>query len=178
MRVMTIFGAAFVAGAVVIFTLVSLAGATVRITALPLEWRLGAAAACLAVLASIDVLSARKKRYCLLGTRRQTPQRLMYSHPLMTVAAVWGFDTGLAITTFRIAALTWAALILTLLGFASWWSGLAYGLAFVVPLLILLCKATNGARLQKLLGYRTPVQLASATMLIAVGVVLLTPLVA
>lgn len=172
---MTVFTAAFIASAVGIFTVASLAGDVVRLSGLPLAWRLRGAAVCLAMLASVDLLSARKDRYCLLGVRRQTPQRLLYSHPFMTVAAIWGFDTGLAITTFRVAAITWAALALTLFGFASWWSGVAYGVAFALPLSILLSKATDSARLQKLLKRRAFVQIASAATLIVTGAILLIP---
>src|SRR4051794_3691194 len=166
---MTIFGASFIAGAVVIFTVASFAGEATRLASLPFAWRLRVAAVCLLALASIDIVSARKSRYCLLGMRRQTPQRLMYSHPFAPVAAFWGFDTGLAVTTFRVAAITWAALVFALLGFTSWRSGVAYGVAFVAPLSVLLCRDIDGARLQRLLLQRSSLQLASATVLATAG---------
>jgi len=170
---MTIFGASFIAGAVVIFAMASIAGDVTRLATLPVGWRLRGAAVCLLMLASIDVISARKNRYCLLGARRQTPQRLLYSHPIASVAAVWGFDTGLAVTTFRVAAITWAALALAMFGFTSWWSGLAYGVAFVAPVSIALYRKTDGAYLQRLLQRRKPLQFASAIVLLATGVALI-----
>ncbi|MCG8459519.1 MAG: hypothetical protein MI919_24840, partial [Holophagales bacterium] len=42
------------------------------------------------------------------------------------------------VTTFRVAALTWGALLLTALHLAPWWAGLAYGVGFVIPVTKLL----------------------------------------
>ena len=178
LRVMAVFATAFVGGAIVIFALASLAGTGARVTAIPLQWRAFAVAACLLALALVDVLSLRRKSYCLLGMWRQARQSLIRNHRVTAVAAVWGFDTGLAITTFRVAAVTWGALILTLFGFASWWSGIAYGLAFTVPLLAFLLTDRNGERLERLLNRRSIIQAISAVILAAASALFLTPLLA
>ena len=100
---------------------------------------------------------------------RQAKKSLMRTRGATTVAAVWGFDTGLAITTFRVGAVTWGALILTLLGFGSWWNGIAYGISFTLPMMGLLLAQTSAERLQGLLNRRALVQSISAVLLIAAG---------
>lgn len=174
MRVMAAFAVAFVAAATAVFALSALAGAGVRQLAVPLHWRAVAAAVCLFALALLDVISLRRKRYCLLGMARQAKKSLLRKHGVTAVAAAWGADTGLVVTTFRVAALTWGAMILGLLGFASWWSGLAYGLAFTIPLLALLSTKTNGHRLERLLRRRALIQSLSALLLVAAGTLFLS----
>jgi small-conductance mechanosensitive channel len=49
--------------------------------------------------------------------RRQTPQRVFYMFGPVRGALIWGLDTGLMITTYRITATTWATLALVALGF-------------------------------------------------------------
>lgn len=169
-RVMAAFAIAFLSGAVVIFAIAALAGT--RIAAMPLDWRIAAAAVCLLALALVDVVSLRRKTYCLLGMRRQARQTLAHRHRVETVAAVWGFDTGLAVTTFRVGAVTWGALVLTVLGFTSWWSGVVYGVAFTLPLLVFLTTEQSGERLVGLLQRRPVVQTASAILLVTAGVLL------
>lgn len=172
------FGIAFVVGATAIFTIVAGLGLLTGAASLPAPWRLGLAGMGLLILAVIDVLAIGKSTYCPLGWRRQTPRFLMRRHPAVVVAAVWGFDTGLAITTFRVAAVTWGALLLTGLGLAPWWSGLGYGLGFVLPFSALLWLHPVGRSagdtasdpgLESMLAKRAVVQLLSATLLIAGG---------
>lgn len=169
-RVMAAFAIAFLSGAIVIFAVAALAGT--RIAAMPLDWRIAAAAVSLLALALVDVVSLRRKTYCLLGMRRQARQTLAHRHRVETVAVVWGFDTGLAVTTFRVGAVTWGALVLTLLGFTSWWSGVVYGVAFTLPLLVFLTTEQSGERLVGLLQRRPVVQTASAVLLVTAGVLL------
>jgi hypothetical protein len=145
---------------------------------LPLPWRAGIAAASLAALAAADIMAIRKGSYCRLGLRRQTPKTLHRRHDLLTVAAAWGFDTGLAVTTIRVAAATWGALALTALGFSSWRTGLAYGLGFAIPTLILFAlqtfdDASLGSKLETMLGRRGALQAASAVLLCMAGGTLL-----
>jgi len=64
---------------------------------------------------------------------RQTPRHVFFLFGPAKGALFWGLDAGLVFTTFRVTSLSWAALGVTLLGLTPWWSGLAYGLGFVVP---------------------------------------------
>jgi hypothetical protein len=181
--VLAIFTAAFLAGSLAVFGLAGLAGEALRVDRLPRLWRVGGAAAVLVALAGLDLVSARQERYCSLGPRRQTPRALLYRHAATTVAAVWGFDTGLAVTTIRVAALTWGALTLTLLGVSPWWVGLGYALGFLVPVVgsILAQPAAPqpgpgtdlGLRLHGQLATRDRAQRASAALMLAAAVVLL-----
>lgn len=185
-RVMTIFSAAFLLGAIVIFGIASLAGASLRVGDLSLERRLEFAAAGLVVLALVDLLALKRGRYCPLGLLRQTPKSLMRRYAATIVVAAWGFDTGLAVTTIRVAAITWGALVMTGLGLSSWWIGLGYAFGFVVPLLILLLTQTPdhlsnaqtsfGFRMEGLLKKRAIVQSGSAGVLLVAGAVLLVHL--
>lgn len=169
-RVMAAFAIAFLSGAIVIFSLAALAGT--RIAAMPLDWRIAAATVSLLALALVDVLSLRRKTYCLLGMRRQARQTLAHRRRVETVAAVWGFDTGLAVTTFRVGAVTWGALVLTVLGFTSWWSGVVYAIAFTLPLLVFLLTEQSAERLVGLLQRRPAVQTASAALLATSGILI------
>jgi hypothetical protein len=100
---------------------------------------------------------------------------------MFVVASIWGFDTGLAITTIRVAAATWGAMLLTVLCLSSWQTGIAYGLAFTIPITILLwthragrCSQEPGdGGLAELLKKRPVWQTSSAAILLAGGVMLL-----
>lgn len=76
-----------------------------------------------------------------LGTpmwRRQTPRRLFYMFGATRGALLWGIDTGLMVTTFRVTSLTWVTLTLAFLGLLPWWAGVAYAAGFVIPAAILI----------------------------------------
>lgn len=172
LRVMTAFAVAFIGAATLVFAAASLAGAGVR-ALVPAPWRVVAAAALLLLFAIVDVLSLRARSYCVVGMKRQARQALIRKYNMDVVAAVWGFDTGIAVTTFRVSAVTWAAFALSFLGFAPWWSGAAYGVAFTVPMLVLLLTTTTVERLERELGRRALIQTASAIALAAAGAFLL-----
>jgi hypothetical protein len=178
-----IFVATFLTGALAIFSAAGLAGEALRVNRLSFSWRAGGAAAVLVALACLDLFAFKKDRYCPLGPRRQTPRSLIYRHPATTVAAVWGFDTGLAVTTIRVAALTWGALALTVLGVSSWWAGFGYGIGFLTPVVAsILAQSPEGQpapgpslglRLEGQLGARGQAQLASAVLMLVAAAVLL-----
>jgi hypothetical protein len=168
MRVLFAFAASFVAGSVVTFAAAALAGFALRAAGVPMTWRMGAAAAVFLALAAVDVHAIRRKAYCPIGWRRQTPQRMGGRFGPMMNAAVWGFDTGIVVTTFRVAAITWAALSMAALGLSPWWTGLAYGLGFTLPMLVLLVTRTPDSQsLRRALGTRPLLQSCSAIALVA-----------
>jgi hypothetical protein len=73
-------------------------------------------------------------RFPLPMARRQTPQRLVGRfHPALG-GFIWGLDTGSVVSTFRASGASWAGVVLVLAGWGPWWSGLAYALAFCLPL--------------------------------------------
>lgn len=182
-RIVTILGAAFVAGAIVIFAAANALGALFSASEWPVQARLGLAGGGLLALAAIDILAIRKSTYCPLGWRRQTPRILMRRYRVDVVSALWGFDTGMVVTTFRVAAVTWGALLLVSLGFVPWWAGMGYGLGFALPFLFLVWahRVGRSARepvptdpgLESLLGNRAALQGVSAVLLFAFGGVLL-----
>jgi hypothetical protein len=181
-RTSLVFGVAFFSGATTLFLLVYLLGRVLGVADLPVGWRAGLGAAGLLGLAAIDVAAARKSTYCPLGWRRQTPRSLMRRRSVTFVAAAWGFDTGLAVTTVRVAALTWGAILLVGLGLSAWFTGIGYGLGFAVPFLVLLWTHRAGRLaktsgpvdpgLESLLARRKAVQALSAALLAAAGSVL------
>lgn len=180
--VIAIFSVAFILGAVLIFGLISLTGTLLNVASLPVTVRIGILISLLAGLAIIDLFSIRKKRFCVLGWRRQTPKTLNRKYRMTTVAAIWGFDTGLAVTTFRVGAITWGALMTVGLGFAPWWTGFGYGVAFVLPMVALLLQSeaeakpghpgSLGLRLERLIMSRPIVQAGSAVILVLTGIIL------
>lgn len=180
--VIAVFSVAFVLGSVLIFGLTSLTGTLINVASLPVTVRIGILISLLTGLAVIDLFSIRKKRFCVLGWRRQTPKTLSRKYRMTTVAAIWGFDTGLAVTTFRVGAITWGALITAGLGFAPWWIGFGYGIAFVLPMVALLLISGDtsragqpgslGLRLETLILSRPIVQVSSAVILVLTGIIL------
>ena len=103
---------------------------------LPATARLWAAVAILAACALADLAMLATGRVYSIGWSRQTPRRAVYQLGDRAGALIWGLDTGLVVTTFRISAATWAALGLALLNVAPAWTGVAYGLGFVLPLAV------------------------------------------
>ena len=180
--VLVVFAGAFIFAAVLLFAFASLAGVMLQTDGLPLTWKAGLAGLGLVALTLVDVLAIRKNRYCPLGLRRQTPKALMRRHAPATVAIIWGFDTGLAVTTFRVAAITWGALLMAVLGLSPWWVGLGYGVGFVLPFVILLlttipkvpnAQAAFGSKLEGLLKKRAFLQSMSAAVLLTAAVLVL-----
>jgi hypothetical protein len=177
------FAIAFVAGAALMFGLVAFAGELLGLATLPLHVRATIAAAVLIVLAAIDLVAISKSTYCPIGWRRQTPRVLLRRYDLRVAALLWGFDTGLLVTTFRVAAVSWGALLLTALGLARAWTGISYGLGFAIPFLFLvfrprLGRASRSAApeepgLAAMLGRRPLLQWTSAALLSASGVLIL-----
>lgn len=180
---MSIFAGAFFLGAISIFALSHLLGRAIRVDQIPLWWRALFAAGSLVGLASLDLAAIRQRRYCPLTLRRQTPKELPRRYGISTGLGAWGFDTGLAVTTFRVAAVTWGALVMTVLGLASWTTGFGYWFGFVVPLIIMiLCQgsltpsnkqASFGGSMERLLEKRVLVQLGSSVVLFAAAATLL-----
>lgn len=166
-------------GAIVIFALISVLSGLLGVRDLPEDWRVGLAAAGLLALASLDVRAARRKTYCPLGWRRQTPKRLLQQRSATVVVAAWGLDLGLAITTIRVAALTWGVVLLSALGLSPVLVGVGYGLSFALPLFALIWTHRVGrtARagrpsdpgLEAMLARRESLQMASAALLSAAG---------
>jgi hypothetical protein len=164
------------------------AAAALGIAHLPVPWRLALAGAGLLSLAAADLRSISRSTYCPIGRRRQTPRALLRRYHMLAVATLWGLDTGLVVTTFRVAAVSWGALYLAALGLSPRWTGLAYGAGFAAPLLLLLFRPRLGlaARaaapadpgLEAMLGMRSVAQGCSAALLVASGGVLLARLVA
>jgi hypothetical protein len=180
LQITALFAAAFLAGAVSIFFLVFLLGVTAHAQQLPLSLRRSLAAAGLIVLASLDVWARTHGTYCPMGWIRQTPRGLRLRRSSFVVASLWGFDIGLAVTTIRVTAATWGAILLTLLSLSGWQTGIAYGLAFTIPITILMwthragrCSREPGdGGLGELLKKRPLWQTNSAAILVAGSVML------
>ena len=183
MRVASILGIAFVIAAITFYGLVYALGALVGTADMP-DWsRFGFGGGTLLALAAVDLVAIRKSSYCPLGLRRQTPRVLMRRYRMEVVSAYWGFDLGLVVTTFRVAAISWGALLFVSLGFTPWWAGLGYGLGFALPLMLLLRthRAGRSARepvpsdpgLESMLGNRTAMQRMSAILLVVSGWILI-----
>ena len=179
-RVAATFSVAFVLAALLTFTSADLAARALGMSRLPLAPRIAIAAAGLLALAMLDVRAMRRSTYCPLGWRRQTPRALLRRHSMFVVAGTWGLDTGLVVTTFRVAAVSWGALLLAALGLSSPWAGVAYGLGFTVPFLVLVIRprlgdaaragsgsVTGDPGLEPMLRLRPVAQALSAALLVA-----------
>jgi hypothetical protein len=181
-RVVVAFALAFVLGALVTFGAVWFFGEQTGLAQVGGWWRYGGAAVALVALAAVDLRSLRRSVYCPLGRRRQTPKGFARNHSPTVTAVAWGLDTGLAVTTIRVAAVTWGAIVVVALGFAPWWAGLCYGAAFAIPMVTLLLthrvgRATSSAiprdpGLEAMLRHRAVVQRGSAALLVATATLL------
>ena len=138
------FAASFLLASLVAFGVVGIAATRLGVGELPLEWRIALAGAGMLPLVLADLSAMKRSAYCPISWRRQTPRSLVRRHHMFVVATLWGLDTGLVVTTFRVAAVTWAALLLALLGLAPWWVGIVYGVGFVVPFTALLVRPRLG----------------------------------
>src|SRR5262245_44424134 len=176
-QITALFVTGFVVGATTIFFLSFLLGETAHIHELPLPLRRAIAAAGFVALAVTDMWARNAGTYCPVGARRQTPRVLSRRHSMLVVAPIWGFDTGLAVTTFRVAAATWGAILLTILGLSGWETGVAFGIAFATPITVLMWTHRAGrmagaaepcdSGLGELLGMRQMWQMTSMVVLIA-----------
>lgn len=170
------FAVPFLISAFAVFALAFLVGDLLRLSDLSVELRRVIAAGGLLFLALLDLVAITCSRYCLISWNRQTPRTVMQQRSIVVTNAIWGFDTGLAFTTFRVAAITWGAFILALLGLAGWQLGLGYGVGFVLPLVISLWmdkRVLERPFLQRLIGMRWVAQSASSLLLIASGLILI-----
>jgi hypothetical protein len=123
--------------AIAMFSVVHVLGEALRTGQIVEPVRYGLGAGICAILLAVDLVGILKRRQqCALGLQRQTPKNLVFRLGSWVGPLLWGLDTGLAVTTIRMAALTWAAVALTALSLGPWWSGIAYGLGFSVPLTI------------------------------------------
>lgn len=137
-QITAMFVTAFLVGAATIFFLFFVIGNSVHVQECPVSIRRSVAAVGLAVLAPLDLWGRRNGTYCLIGWTRQTPRTLWRRRSMLVAASIWGFDTGLAITTIRVTAATWGAVLLTVLGLSGWQTGMAYGFTFTIPITILM----------------------------------------
>jgi hypothetical protein len=167
---------AFVLGALLTFGIAFFGGATLQASRLEHSWVYGIVGVAFLGLAVLDVVAIKKKTHCPLGWRRQAPKDLIRKYPIATVAAAWGFDAGLTFTTFRVAALTWGALLFAAFGLSVWWVGVGYGLGFAIPWLIMVCRQPpNPAKqIHAKFKMRGTAQLISAVLLLTSALVLLS----
>jgi hypothetical protein len=181
--VVTLFAVAFLGGAVAAFALVYGLGRALNTEAWPVDFRALAAGMVLFCLALSDLYAFYNKTYSPLSVQRQTPRVVMRRYRPEIVVLIWGLDTGLAATTFRVAAATWGSFILVFLAFGTWWTGLFYGVAFVLPLMLVIWGSRVGRAayasepvdpgLGRLAAARPAAQLASAALLALSGWVLI-----
>jgi hypothetical protein len=96
---------------------------------------LGAVATGSVVGIVVDARAVRN-RWLSVGLSRQTPKVLLRLGEYAWITPfIWGFDTGLVWTTFRVSFCSWILLLLALGGVAPAWAGMVYGLTFAIPLL-------------------------------------------
>src|SRR5262245_7630236 len=172
LRLVGRFAVAFAAASFTMFALAGLAG-TVTGNLLPLTAQVAATCAVLAVALAMGGYSLRRKTWCPVTLRRQTPKDILYRLGPRSAALAWGLDTGLVFTTYRMSSISWALLALGLLGVAPWWLGAGYAAGFLIPLSLGLvvyrvpADSARGSELGHLLQARTGVaRQASVTALV------------
>ncbi|MEU6779360.1 hypothetical protein ABZ912_09165 [Nonomuraea angiospora] len=84
----------------------------------------------------VDIVAAARGRMSL-GLRRQTAKELAHTTDTWWVTPLlWGGDTGIIGTTYRVSFTSWVVLLAALTGAAPPWLGAVYGLAFAIPLIL------------------------------------------
>lgn len=95
------------------------------------------------LLAALDLTNDRLHLTPML--KRQTPQRWMWVLSPRVTGFFWGLDTGSMVTTFRASASSWAVFVVAFAQDAPWWIGVIYGLAFAIPLwLVVVIQSESG----------------------------------
>ncbi|NJC83275.1 hypothetical protein [Planosporangium mesophilum] len=120
----------FLLSSFAVFALATGVGRAVGAPLIPETGRAVAVALIGVVLCAYDIAALRGGKLCRLSWRRQTPKNWIYRYGSRRGPFLWGLDTGLAVTTFRVSAATWALLALCAGQFAPWWVGLAFGGGF------------------------------------------------
>lgn len=107
------------------------------------------------VALALDVYNYRLGKRWSFGVRRQTPRALWYRRDRRKVALMWGLDTGIVVSTFRVTALSWVALLATFLLRPGASSVFIYGVAFVLPQLVQISngKPTGGRERRSLVRF-------------------------
>ncbi|MDI6103373.1 hypothetical protein QLQ12_32665 [Actinoplanes sp. NEAU-A12] len=126
--------AGFTASAVLLFAVAGLAGRSFGIDFVPMRIRLVVALLICVALVALDVVALRRHDMCSITRRRQTPKNLVFKYGDTRGALIWGLDTGLAVTTFRVSSATWGLIGLGLLNVAPWWQGIGYAAGFCLPI--------------------------------------------
>ncbi|WP_407563924.1 hypothetical protein [Streptomyces sp. 184] len=124
----------FLLSSVLLFATLAFVGAAFWVGSLPLTLRAVLAAVLATGMVVVEVVGLRSGAYCKLTLRRQTPQALASRFGSRLGPLMWGLDTGLAWTTIRVSTATWVVFALSLLQLVPWWTGLAYGVGFCLPL--------------------------------------------
>lgn len=133
-NLMARFACAFGVASFTVFALAAALGMAMS-RALPTQARLAVVCAVLGAALALDWYSLRRKTWCPVTARRQTPKSIQYQHGIRRATVAWGLDTGLIFTTYRMSSIPWGLLTLGLLGITPWWAGLAYAAGFLIPLL-------------------------------------------
>jgi hypothetical protein len=122
-------------------------------------WLLGILSVACLVGIIVDV-RAMRTRWLSIGLSRQTPKTLLYlgEHAWIT-PVVWGFDTGLIWTTYRVSFTSWLLLLMAAIGIAPPWAGTVYGLFLAVPLLTWLLVSPRYLPSSKFTSSLIPVQM-------------------
>ncbi|MDQ3151408.1 MAG: hypothetical protein M3R63_06735 [Actinomycetota bacterium] len=97
---------------------------------------LGGSAVLLLVVA--EARSIRQNRMFSFGFSRQAVRHVYVTRGAGIGALLWGLDTGLIVTTYRVSIASWAAVVLTALHLVPSWVGVIYAVAFSVPLIALI----------------------------------------
>lgn len=126
----------FLTSSAVLFALLAFTGAAFGVGSIPVSGRVATALALTLGMLAVDVSGLRKGPYCRLTLQRQTPKVLDHKYGPVVGSLLWGLDTGLAWTTIRVSTATWVVFGLTVLQLAPWWTGLAYGVGFGLPLAV------------------------------------------
>jgi hypothetical protein len=126
-----LFSTGFLTASVASFWLLAAVGELVR-SSLTANTRTMLATGTLTLLASVEVLRLRRGSPCSLGLSRQTPRHWGLRSPFGVLG--WGLDTGVPFTTVRATALPLVVCSLSLLGYATGWLGVMYGIGFLASL--------------------------------------------
>jgi hypothetical protein len=149
---------AYVAAAtLVVFVFSGLSPFVVGVVSQP--WLLAILSVACLIGVMVDV-RAMKLRWLSVGVSRQTPKTLVYlgEHAWIT-PMIWGFDTGLIWTTYRVSFTSWILLLMAAVGIEPPWAGAIYGVFFAVPLLALLLVSPHRLPSFRLMSSLIPAQL-------------------
>lgn len=162
----------FSISATAIYGLLWLTGSAAQVTHMSIEARVAVVGIIALSAAAMDSGAGGLET---LSWRRQAPRAAWTAFGPTRAVLLWGFDTGLAFTTYRVTSLTWVGFAAALLHLTPWWAGLAYSTGYVLPTIADILRPTDpsasdlASNRSRYAALAPPIKIGATALLILLG---------